>query len=190
MTDRALNARLRQKSRRAGLAIGLSMLATIALCVGGATMIYAALMPVLSDVIPIPNAARPAAPVSEAPPVTTDVEPQSAAASTDGGPNQAQPADQAVQAAQPTAEPEPTPTPAPEPTETPFEATHQVNALQAVNLRSGPNGQILRAVPIAAPLQYLDETEVGSDGQDWMRFETEDGEEGWLRADLVSPFEP
>ena len=188
MTDRALNDRLRQKSRRSGLAIGLSMLLTIAVCLGGATVIYAAMAPYLSDFIPLP-APRPQPAVVNPAPVSQPVEQQSGAVTTTEGAPAAQPAD-AVLAANPTPTPQPEPTPAPTPTEEPFEPTHQVNALQSVNLRGGPNGQIIRAIPIAAPLRYLGETEGGSDGQDWMHFETEEGDEGWLRADLVSPFEP
>jgi len=193
MTDRALNNRLRQKSRRAGLAVGLSMLLTIAVCLGAAAFIYAALVPFLSDIVPIPARAPAAAPAAVNPaPVGRNVDEQSAPIETDGEPNAVQPADAVLQEPDPTPtpEPEPTPTPEPEPTEEPFEPTHQVDALQSVNLRSGPNGQIIRAIPIAAPLRYLDETQTGSDGQPWMRFETEEGDEGWLRADLVSPFEP
>ncbi len=191
MTDRALNDRLRQKSRRSGLAVGLSMILTIALFLGAAAMIYALLMPLLQDVIPI-TAPR-SAPAAVAPgPISrsVDQQPQSAQIVTEGGPAPAQPADEVLQAPEPTPTPEPEPTPTAVPTEAPFEPTHQVNALQSVNLRNGPNGQIIEALPIAAPLRYLNETENGSDGQSWMRFETEDGGEGWLRADLVSPFEP
>jgi hypothetical protein len=190
MTDRALNDRLRQKSRRAGLAIGLSMILTIALCLGAAAFIYAALMPVLQDVVPI--AAPRAAPAAINPaPISQTVDQQSAPVNPNAG-AAAQPQDAILGATEPTPtpEPEPEPTPTPAPTREAFEPTHQVNALQSVNLRSGPNGQIIRAIPIAAPLRYLDESGNGSDGQSWMRFETEDGDEGWLRADLVSPFRP
>ena len=188
MTDRALNDRLRQKSRRAGLAVGLSMLLTIGVCLGAAAFIYAALVPYLSDIVPIPAPAAAPARVNPAP-VSQNVDEQSASLQADEGPNEAQPADAVLRPAEPTPTPEPEPTPEPTPTEEPFAPTHQVDALQSVNLRGGPNGQIIRAIPIAAPLRYLNETENGSDGQPWMRFETEDGDEGWLRADLVSPFE-
>ena len=191
MTDRALNDRLRQKSRRAGLAIGLSMLLTIAVCLGAAAFIYASLMPVLQDVIPI--AAPRAAPAAVNPaPVSRSVDQQSAPIVTSGGPAAARPADAVLRmlTPSPAAEPEPTPTPTPAPTAEPFEPTHQVNARESVNFRSSPNGQVIRAIAIATPLRYLGETQNGSDGQAWMRFETEEGDEGWLRADLVSPFQP
>ncbi len=193
MTDRALNDRLRQKSRRSGLAIGFSMILTIALFLGAAAFIYAALMPLLQDVVPI--AAPRAAPAAVNPaPISQSVDQQSAPVNTGGGAPAAQPAAAILGATDrtptPTPAPEPTPTPAPEPTAAPFEPTHQVNALESVNLRTFPNGDIIRSVSIAAPLQSLDETESGSDGQDWMRFQTEEGDEGWLRADLVSPFQP
>ncbi|HYO31070.1 MAG TPA: hypothetical protein VER37_10905, partial [Thermomicrobiales bacterium] len=152
MTDRALNDRLRQKSRRSGLAVGLSMILTIALFLGAAAMIYALLMPLLQDVIPI-TAPR-SAPAAVAPgPISrsVDQQPQSAQITTEDSPAPAQPADEVLQAPEPT----PTPEPEPTPTEAPFEPTHQVNALQSVNLRNGPNGQIIQAIPIAAPLRYL-----------------------------------
>ncbi len=195
MTDRALNDRLRQKSRRAGLAVGLSMILTIALFLGAAAFIYAALMPVLQDVVPI-AAPRPAPAAVNPAPISQSVDQQSAPVNTGGGAPAAQPADAILGATArtPTPVPEPTPTPtpapAPKPTVAPFEPTHQVSALESVNLRTFPNGDIILSISNAAPLRYLDETAGGDDGQNWMRFETEVGDEGWLRADLVSPFVP
>src|SRR5215213_108299 len=49
MNTPGLSQRLNQRSRRAGLAIGLSMAATIAVCVGTFSMIYAAIEPVARD---------------------------------------------------------------------------------------------------------------------------------------------
>ena len=52
MTDPGLNNRLRQRSRRAGLMVGVTMALTIFICVGGFAAIYAGLVPFLSDVVP------------------------------------------------------------------------------------------------------------------------------------------
>src|SRR5947208_664465 len=51
MANPGLDNRLRQHSRRAGFIIGVSMLATIALCVGGFAVIYAKIDPYTRDFV-------------------------------------------------------------------------------------------------------------------------------------------
>lgn len=193
MTDPGLNDRLRQKSRRAGLAVGLTMVLTIAVCVGAAAAIYAALIRPFSDLIPI-EAPRPV------PAATTggDSARQSAQVTIDTA-APAPPAD----AAAPPPVPPPTPPPAPnvEPTATPeaFTPTHQIAAQGSVNLRPRPSAENtadnvpIRALPPATPLQYLDEdqpTDNPNDAPRWMRFRTEQGEEGWIREIDVEAYDP
>ena len=67
MTDPGLSNRLRQHSRRAGAMIGLSMAATIAICVGGFALTYGALTPLLAGIVPIEPAATQPAPVAQNP---------------------------------------------------------------------------------------------------------------------------
>lgn len=212
MTDPGLNDRLRQRSRRAGLAVGLSMALAIAICLGGATLIYAALIEPLSDLIPVSRESS--APVTDriqqlAPGDSGQqgLEAQAPAGIEEpAGANAAQaaaPAEAPAQAAeggaveQPeTAEPaapaEPTATP--EPTAL-FLPTHQIGASQSVNFRAGPTrgDAILVALPPSTPLRYLDEdapTEDASDGDRWMKFETETGQVGWVREIDVVSYQP
>lgn len=198
MTDPGLTDRLRQKSRRAGLAVGLSMALTIAICIGGATVIYAALVEPLSQFIPIPPAQQMA--------------PQSGSANSGGlsdvpavdAPVQPAGADQAVAAA-PTEVPPPapppteTPEPSPTPTAETFEPTHQIRGDRAVNLRPQPSSvnqsgnEPIRALSPSEPIQYLGEDAPADNPDDapgWMRFRTQQDEEGWVREIDVGPYQP
>lgn len=197
MTDPGLTDRLRQKSRRAGLAVGLSMALTIAICIGGATLIYAGLIDPLSQFVPIPGATR--SPVQAVPnqdPANASDAPfielpgQAAGANRD-----------AAQAPTEAPPPAPPPTPTPEPTSTPdaFEPTHQITAARAVNLRpqpsstNEPGNEPIRALPPSTPLQFLGERASADNPDDapgWMRFRTEEGDEGWIREIDVTAFAP
>lgn len=204
MTDPGLNQRLRQRSRRSGLMIGLSMLLTLMVCVASFTMIYARLEPVVADFVgrgdievptPIPTqepvaaAPEPTAPPEDAeanpegegeeapPPEETDEE----APPEDGGDNQIEEIDD----------------------ENPdgFTPDYQIEAGGPVNLRPGPGlayGDAIVAVPVAAPLMFMDEQAETEDpardqmesGQVWMLFQTEDGTEGWIRELDITEYEP
>jgi hypothetical protein len=174
MTDPGLSTRLRQRSRRAGLMVGISMALSIAICVGVFAAIYAGLTPWLNDLVPI-----------DPPPVTQVASTNQQAAPPASNDESNQPA------IAPVVQPEPTSTPEPaaetEPTPTPegdaFEATHQIRAAgESINLRPEPstNNNPIRALSPATPLQYLGEESPSNDGT-WMRFVTEEGEEGWVR---------
>jgi hypothetical protein len=195
MTDRGLNIRLRQRSRRAGLMIGVSMALTIALCVASFSVIYSALDQFTTDFV---SGEEPTVVSTEAvasgqgndaqPTATTD-----ANASGDTG------EDQAVNPTEPAATSSDNQV---EPTSTPSEFTpdYQIDANQSINLRSGPgtNTQVVTTLTIAQPLQYLDEEQAsdnpGRDGlaedQVWMKFRTEDGDEGWVRELDVEEYDP
>jgi Bacterial SH3 domain len=177
MSDPGLTNRLRQRSRRAGLAVGLSMALTIAVCVGGFAWIYAQVDPFFADLVGSDAKA------------TTGSQPTPTAEGTASGSHRA--ADD-----QPTKEPteqpaEPTRTQAPRQTPTPeeFRATHITNPNSRVNFRPEPN---LNTDPIAqldpgTPVQALGDEEVDGDGNRWLKFRTEDGLEGWLREDAFDP---
>jgi len=181
MSDPGLNHRLRQRSRRAGIMIGLSMALTIAVCVGGFTIFYSALEGYTSDFIGQPEPTIPATAAPTNPPVP---------ASNTG--------DQVAD--QPTAEPTQQPidaNPAAGATGTPgsFSPDYQIGSTGSVNLRSGPGTSYdaVVALPYQTPLQYLGETQTTSDpdaNTKWMRFRTEDGDEGWVRQIDVDTYTP
>ncbi len=191
MTHPGLNHRLRQRSRRAGVMIGVSMALTIALCVAGFSVIYASLDGVLGDFVSREQAA---ANVQE-PVAGTQVAAQGPVA-TDVSEEQAQPT------VAPTAEPEPTAPPT-EPPATPpdaaFEPDYQTSSDYSLNLRSGPSSEggdstIVAVMPPASPLQYQNEDaptdNPAQDGNRWMLFVTEEGDEGWIRELDVESYEP
>jgi hypothetical protein len=182
MTDPGLNHRLRQRSRRAGIMIGISMALTIAVCVGSFSVIYASLDDFFGDFV--------ARGETIPPPPTRAAEPTAAAQEA----AQAQP----TAAAKPTVAPTPKPTAAPTPTPASdaFEPDYQLNSSGSVNFRSGPGREFepIGVITPEQPLQYLDEdapTEnPAEDGDRWMKFRTEDGEEGWIREIDVSEYVP
>lgn len=182
MTDPGLDNRLRQYSRRAGLLVGLSMALTIAICIGGAAAIYAVLVPIFSDLVPISAAPRGAQVVATQAP-EGGTEPQG---NGDDGPA-------VVAPPAPTAAPAPTPTP--EPTDA-FEPTHQISSSQSINFRAGPstNDQILLALSPATPLEATGEraptANPAQDGNFWLQFTIEDGTEGWVREIDTEPYQP
>ncbi|MGI9253468.1 MAG: SH3 domain-containing protein [Thermomicrobiales bacterium] len=204
MTDPGLNDRLRQKSRRAGLAVGLSMALAIAISIGGATLIYAALIEPLSDLIPISRESR--APVQDQIQPLAPVDDQQAQGLGGAEPAQiTEPEAASIQQASAPVDSEPTtaragesPTTsvdAPAKESAQFKPTHQIGASQSVNFRAGPTrgDAIIVALPPSTPIQYLDEdapTEDPADGDRWMKFVTEDGQEGWVREIDVVSYQP
>jgi hypothetical protein len=176
MTDTGLSNRLRQHSRRSGIAVGLTMAATIALCILTSAYIFGRIEPYVAEVTGYdePTAIPEVAVADETP------EPDEDTASE----NQA---DAGAEPAQPTQQTEPgQPTVAPaEPTEsTTFEATHSSNPNFTVNFRPGPSissGEPIDALSPGSPLQYLDEETLDEEGVVWLRMETSDGLVGWIR---------
>lgn len=184
MTDSGLNQRLRQRSRRSGLMIGVSMVVTLMVCVAAFTMIYAKLEPVVSDFVGQGDIVIPTAVPTQVPPTsepkaetTTDAATEEVAG---GGDNQAD--------IEKTATDE-------------FVPDYQTAAGRPVNLRPGPgvaSGEAITAVPDNSPLMYLGESQETDDpegdgmetGQEWMKFRTEDGEEGWMREIDVEEYTP
>ncbi len=185
MTDPGLSARLRQRSRRAGLMVGVSMALAIAICVGVFAAIYAGLTPWLSDIVPIAPAASTQVVSNPAP-----VAPANNASNNQPAIAAAEPADQPdpTPPPEPAAEPEPTPTPEGDA----FAPTHQIRAAgESINLRPEPSTNLdpIRALSPATPLQFLEEESPSADGT-WMLFVTTEGEEGWVRDVDTEPFVP
>jgi hypothetical protein len=177
MSDPGLTNRLRQRSRRAGLAVGLSMALTIAVCIGSFAWIYAKADPLFSDLVGNEVASATRTPTAES----------AATPGRGGAEDEPEPTDEPTEER----EPDPTEEPTPEPTETPdvFQATHLTNPNSRVNFRPEPN---LDTEPITqldpgTPVQSLGDDVTDSDGNLWMRFRTEDGLEGWLREDAFDP---
>jgi hypothetical protein len=160
--------------------VGITMVLAIAICIFGAAGLFAWLSRPFSDLIPVvapaaqvQSPAESAEPVSDQPPVDDPVI-----------------EDQTV-STEPPAAAEPTVAAAAED----FEPTHQIGAGQSVNFRSGPSTSdpIIVALPPAAPLEYLDEDEPTtnpSDGDRWMRFRNETGDEGWIREIDTELYQP
>ena len=175
MTDTGLSERLRQQSRRSGLMVGVSMLLTIAICVGVFAASYARLGSLASDFVPqeatwIPTVDAGGTRVAQAmltparPPATTQTSTDANAAGNLS----------------------PTPLATATATATAFQPTHQANSATQINFRSSPgvapdNSNRIRALTLAEPLQSLNE-ERTVNGEVWMKFRDEDGEEGWIRA--------
>jgi hypothetical protein len=153
--------------------VGVSMAAAIIICIAAFIWIYIQIQPLFTDFIP-----------RSEPPEDQTV----AGIDTDDD-------------ATPTPvigldEPE-TPTPEPTPVSSPtvppadddadsnddaWAATHQIRQGPNVNFRSGPNtiSQTQGALPPGTQLRFLgDEQPAG--GVTWMRFDIEDGTEGWIR---------
>lgn len=192
MTDLGLNRRLRQRSRRAGVMIGVSMALTIALCVTGFSVIYASLDDVLGDFVSRDQSLT----ATEEPERGTEI---AAQAPTDPTAPPEDPAEPAT-APTPTSEPSLPPTDPPaSPTETAFQPNYQTSNQYTLNLRSEPSSvegesDVVAVLPPATPLQYQNEDAPTQnpqrDGDRWMRFQTEEGEEGWIREIDVEPYEP
>ncbi len=177
MTDPGLSHRLRQRSRRAGFMIGISMILTIAVCAVGFTVLYTALDGFTSDFI-----SRTDEEPTEAPQIAQDTNAQQSNDEPADSPPE-QPTQQVNE--DPPAE-DPTPTPEPEDPDG-FNPDFAIeDGGSRINFREGPSTAtgILDTLDPGTPLQYLNEdapTDDDADGDRWMRFVTEDGVEGWVR---------
>ena len=160
--------------------VGITMVLAIAICIFGAAGLFAWLSRPFSDLIPI------VAPAAQTQPTAAPAEP--------AGQPPPQGDEQAIET-----QAEPTQPPPAEPTVSPiadeFEPTHQIASGQSVNFRTGPSVEdsVIIALPPATPLEYLGEdapTSGPNEGDRWMRFRTEDGQEGWVLEILTEPYQP
>lgn len=189
MPRTGLSKRLQQQSRRSGFAVGISMVAAIAVCFAAFTWIYVQLEPWVQDFAGAENApptatARPAAESqadedqAEAP--TTTETPEAEPTVEEESEIEGAPVDEV-----PTEEVE-------EPNQ--FEPDYVVSAGQDVNFRSEPStaaggATVIEPIANGTPLQTTGETAPADtpDNGPWIQFELEDGTEGWLREVDVSP---
>jgi hypothetical protein len=182
MSDPGLTNRLRQRSRRAGLAVGLSMALTIAVCIGSFAWIFVRAEPLFADLVG--NDATAVRSATRTPTPSGDGE-----GNGSGGEEAAGAAADPTETREEEAEAEPTETSEPRPTatETPaqFQATHLTNPNNGVNFRTEPSldADIIDILPESTPVQALGDSETDSDGNQWLQFRTEDGQTGWLRED-------
>lgn len=162
--------------------VGITMALTIIILILGSAGLFAWLSRPFSDLIPIAAPAAGVPAVSATQPPAQQPEPQRE--------------EQAVGAEEPQpTQPAPTTAATAEPTTTAFEPTHQIGASQSVNFRAGPSTSdaIIIALSPATPLQYLNEDEPTtnpSDGDRWMKFRNEAGQEGWVREIDTEPYQP
>ena len=161
--------------------VGITMVLAIAICIFGAAGLFAWLSRPFSDLIPM------VAPAAQIQAPSEPVDP------TGGQPGAEQPAPTAPVSEVQTVATQPAPTVAAS-TDT-FEPTHQVSSAQSVNFRTGPSvsDSVIVALPPATPLQYLEEDAPATgpnEGDRWMRFKTEDGQEGWVLEILTVPYQP
>jgi hypothetical protein len=160
--------------------VGITMVLAIAICIFGAAGLFAWLSRPFSDLIPV------VAPAAQVQPTAAPDEPAGQPPAQEDEPaieTQAEPTQPAP--AQPTVSP----------TVDEFEPTHQIASGQSVNFRTGPSvaDSVIIALPPATPLQYLDEdapTSGPNEGDRWMRFRTEDGQEGWVLEILTEAYQP
>jgi hypothetical protein len=195
MTDPGLNQRLRQRSRRAGIMIGISMALTIAVLIGGFSVIYAALDNTVGDfisrdvpdpIIPTPAPTESTLAQTDNPAEDTEVQPEATEEAVEDEPEPSEVADE----------------PDPDPTEDAdgFVPDFQSSTQARLNFRMEPSSAggestVELVLPEGTLLQFTGETEASVDpevdGVDgWMRFQLEDGTEGWLRAIDVIELEP
>ncbi len=211
MSDRGLTHRLSQRSRRAGLMIGISMVVTVAFCAIAFTVIYTALEGFTSDFVSSADSSAPGND-PESSTVAEDLAEVPSFSGLDLGQDDEE-AEDTGEVPPNSAESVPTPTPAPEPEpdeegedeenggEGEFNPDFQIQGAASINFREEPTtaSSVLTTLPPATPLEYLGEdapTESTADGDRWMMFRTapddenEDGLEGWVRAIDTIEFEP
>lgn len=175
MSDPGLSNRLRQHSRRSGLAVGLTMAAAIAICILSSAWIFGRIEPIVSDFTGYEQSTS--VPVVAAASDDNETPVPDSEEQDDPEPTEAVPA---------TSEPDGEPTVAPATTQTAnaFLPTYASNPDFSVNVRPGPSidsGEPVATLDPGTPLQYLDEQTTGDDGSIWLRVKTQDGTEGWLR---------
>jgi hypothetical protein len=180
MNNSGLTSRLRQQSRRTGLAVGFAMALTIALCIGIFVVAYAGFDPLTRDFI---EQASPT-PTSEPSDTGGDTADTNAPANNQTE-NSSSGDNDSSNNNDNQAAPEPTNTPAPKPTSTPdeFVANYLSNTEQGVNFRSGPgtDNDVLLVLDAGTPLKSTGNEQDDDSGTAWMEFETRDGTTGWIR---------
>lgn len=193
-----LEHRLGSRSRRSGLMIGVSIMTAIGILLGGFTLIFAVLDPLVSDFVgPL------AQPTQVVPGEALAARASSGDSAGGSAAPTAEPVSTAPAAAPPTESataPTPTPTAEATPPADAFTPDYRVSAQQRINFREGPgvNSPAIAGIEPGTELQSLDESRETenpaadrlSPGGEWLRFRLEDGREGWIREVDVAPINP
>jgi len=179
MNNSGLTSRLRQQSRRTGLAVGFAMAVTIALCIGIFVVAYAGVDPFTRDFI----AQASPTPTSE-PRGSGDTADNNSSSNnqTEGGSSNNNSSNDNSDDNQDN--PEPTNTPAaPTPTPDEFVADYLSNTETGVNFRSGPgtDNDVIQLLDASTPLKSTGNVQEDDSGTVWMEFELRDGTTGWIR---------
>lgn len=188
MVNRGLSRRLDQHGRRAGIAIGLTMVLVTVLLIGVFVTIYGRLDPVLSDFI---AADVPTVPPPTIQPTDAPAQDQNPAAAP---PDRTQASDPTQAAVVTTTAETSTTVVASTATGQVFQADYQIaSGSGPINFRSAPslNNEAIMSLQPGTPLQFLgeeqDDADNFADNGTWLRFRLEDGTEGWIREIDVDP---
>jgi Bacterial SH3 domain len=180
MTDTGLSNRLRQHSRRSGIAVGLTMAATIALCVLTSAYIFGQIEPYVAEVTGYEEATS--VPEVAAQYDEGEEQPEQEAPAEDEG--EAQAAEEPAEGQPTVASSEPTAT------TSSFTPTHNSNPDFTINFRPGPSvasGDPIDSLVPGTPLQFLNEEAQDEEGVIWLRVQTETGQVGWIREVDTQP---
>lgn len=166
MVEHELSSRIRQRSRAAGIFVGLSMALTIIIALTGFIWLYVRLGPYLNDFIPQATVTVTPTTVAE-----SEATPTPTAAGLAGN-------------LVPTSTPAPTPTPV-------WQPTHRIAEGSPVNFRAGPgtDNPIVQVLEPGTPLMFLGEQQEVA-GAVWLHLELEDGTDGWVRTVDLERLQP
>jgi hypothetical protein len=171
MTDTGLSNRLRQHSRRSGIAVGLTMAVTIAVCILSSAYVFGKIEPYVAEVTgydeptAVPEVAE--EPDSEEQPTEEEEGSEESAPQQEEGAGQP-----TIGSSDPTA------------TSSTFTATHRSNPDFTVNFRPGPSvssGDPIGTLDPSTPLQFMEQEALDEEGVVWLEMQTEGGLTGWLR---------
>lgn len=188
---RGLDQRLKTRSRRSGIMIGVSVACALALMVGAFSVIFAFLDPFVADFVQDGTGNVP--PTRQVAQLAASTPPGSDNTGSTG----------ATEPVGPTATaPPPTAPPAAAPTATPvaFTADYRVTSSSRINFRGGPGVQfpVVTTLAPGTDVQYLNESQttqnpgadlLAPDGE-WLKFRLADGQEGWIRDVDVTQLNP
>jgi hypothetical protein len=188
MVNPGLSRRLDQHGRRAGIAIGLTMVLVTVLLIGVFVTIYGRLDPVLSDFV--------AADVPTLPPPS--IEPTAEPETDQGAAGVAAPTEAPGETAPAAVTATMVATTAPDAVPTATSAAFQPDYAIAsgggpINFRSAPslNNEPITSLQPGEPLEFLgeerDDADNFADNGTWLLFRLEDGTEGWVREIDVDP---
>lgn len=183
MTDTGLSNRLRQHSRRSGIAVGLTMAVTIALCVLSSAYVFGQIEPYVAEVTGYDNPT--AVPQVADAPNDEQTNPEESAATDETQPETNINAEQQDGNAQSTIAGADS-----NDSGDAFVVTHRSNPDFTINFRPGPSvssGDPIGSLDPSSALMFLDEEALDEEGVVWLKFRTESGQEGWIREVDTQP---